>query len=100
MIKLQCLLRHPGSSPELEPALRALLESYGIAVTGAGRASLTAQIAEDDFCHLFGALPQLESGFAPDLQATPELAVPPGLVDAISLITIAPRHTAAPHTVR
>lgn len=100
MIKLQLLLRHPGKEPELDPALRARLEACGMAVTGAGRASLSAEIGEDGFDKLFGHHPALQSGFAPTPQASMELPVPASLSDAISLITVAPRHSATNHHPR
>ncbi|MEO7581101.1 MAG: hypothetical protein ABIT83_26140 [Massilia sp.] len=92
MIKLQLLLRHPGAEPELDPALRALLESHGLAVTCSGRASVSATVPEADFARLFGPPPALSAGFAESPLAAPALPVPPALQDAISLITIAPRH--------
>ena len=97
MIKLQLLLRHPGAEPELDPALRSLLEAHGLAVTCAGRASVSANVSEADFAHLFGPPPVVNAGFAASPLATPDLPVPPALSDAISLITIAPRHAATNH---
>lgn len=95
MIKLQLLLRHPGAEPELDPDLRAQLEALGLAVTGCGRASLSANVSEDDFTRLFGPPGPLSGGFAAGLLATPALPVPPALQGAISLITVAPHHSAA-----
>lgn len=92
MIKLQLLLRHPGAEPELDPALHALLASQGLDVTCAGRASISASVSEADFTRLFGPPPPVAAGFAARLQTTPALPVPPALQDAVSLITIAPRH--------
>lgn len=100
MIKLQLLLRHPGPGFELDPALRARLEAHGMAVTGAGRATLSAQIGQADFERLFDCQPTHASGFATGPLAAPGLRVPPDLLDTISLITIAPRHTAVTHTAR
>lgn len=80
MIKLQLLLRHPSAEPGIDPALGEVLAQHGIAVTGVGRASLSAQMTH------------LADGFAP--LSAPELPVPSGLVDAISQITIAPHHRA------
>lgn len=92
MIKLQLLLRHPGANPEVDPALRALLDQHGFKVTAEGRASVSATMSEDDFMRLFGPHRPLRAGFAARQSETPELAVPADLQDAISLITIAPRH--------
>ncbi len=97
MIKLQLLLRHPGTEPELDPALRARLDELGIRVTGSGRASVSAEIDPARFAQLFGPLPETQAGFAPAPQATPALPVPPGLAADISLITVAPRHTMTNH---
>lgn len=94
MIKLQLLLRHPGADPELDPALRAQLEALGLAVTGCGRASVSATVSEDDFARLFGPPGPMKAGYAASALATPELPVPPALQGAISLITVAPRHVA------
>jgi hypothetical protein len=94
MIKLQLLLRHPGAEPELDPALCALLASHGLTVTCAGRASVSATVSEPDFARLFGPPPPMRAGFAAGALTAPALAVPPALLDAISLITIAPRHIA------
>lgn len=88
MIKLQLLLRHPHPEPEAAPALRAQLEQLGITITGEGRASLSATVPEAVFAHLFGP-PQIGAGFAAGPCASPPLAVPPVLSDAISLITVA-----------
>jgi hypothetical protein len=92
MIKLQLLLRHPGAEPELDPALRAQLEALGLTLTGTGRATLSATMQEADFARLFGAPPQPVLAAAP--LAAPDLPVPPALMDAVSLITVAPRHVA------
>lgn len=101
MIKLQLLLRHPGAEPELEPALRALIEANGMTVTGYGRASVSATITEAEFARLFGAPPEIQGGFAVgNAQSAPELAVPPALQDAVSLISVAPRHSATNHHPR
>ncbi len=94
MIKLQLLLRHPSAEPELDPALRKLVESHGLTITCVGRATLSATLAEADFARLFGPPPPVNAGFAADPLATPALPVPAALHDAISLITIAPRHIA------
>lgn len=94
MIKLQLLLRHPGAEPEVDPALRALLGAHGIEVTGEGRASVSATVSEADFSRLFGEHGALTGGFAARQSETPALLIPDDLQDAISLITIAPRHTA------
>ncbi len=94
MIKLQLLLRHPGAEPELDPALRTLLATHGVTVTGEGRASLSATISEDDFRRLFGPPSRIALSAAAGPYQSPELAVPPGLADAVSLITIAPQHIA------
>lgn len=102
MIKLQMLLRRPGANPGLDPALRALLEANGLTITGCGRASVSATMSEQDFARLFGPPPALKAGFAagPVAAAAPELAVPPALLDAVSLITVAPRHTPTKHHPR
>ena len=100
MIKLQLLLRHPGAEPELDPALRARLEALGFTVTCAGRASVSATLSEADFARLFGPPPPLQAGFAAGPLAAPDLPVPPALSDAVTLITIAPRHTATDHQPR
>lgn len=88
MIKLQLLLRRPSADIALDPLVRAALEAHGLAVTGSGRASVTAQMTETAFERLFGMAP------------SPDLPLPPGLADAVSLITIAPRHSAMRHTPR
>lgn len=93
MIKLQLLLRHPGAEPRLDPGLCAQLEALGLTVTGTGRASLSATMQEDDFTRLFALAPPRPALAAAAL-AAPELTVPPALRDAVSLITIAPRHVA------
>lgn len=85
MIKLQLLLRHPRPDPGIDDALRALLDGHGIRVTGCGRATLSAEMAPDDFARLFGS--------APD-QAC--LRVPDDLQDAITLITGAAPQCASP----
>ena len=100
MIKLQLLLRHPGPNRQLDPALRARLEAHGMAVTGSGCATVTAQIAQDDFDLLFDCQPEHASGFATGPLAAPCLRVPPDLLDTISTITIPPRHTAATDSAR
>ena len=91
MIKLQLLLRRPSPDIALDPAVRAVLEQHGFAVTGAGRATVSAELPEERFRQLFGGLP-------PDQNL--QLPLPPGLADAISLITIAPRHSAMRHKPR
>ncbi|MEJ7808705.1 MAG: hypothetical protein WKG03_22640 [Telluria sp.] len=88
MIKLQLLLRRPSPDIALDPAVRVVLEAHGLVVTGSGRASVTAQMSEAAFERLFGVPP------------APDLPLPPGLADAISLITIAPRHSAMRHNPR
>lgn len=100
MIKLQLLLRRPSLEAELDPALRALIERLGMRVTGAGRASVSAEIAEPDFAKLFGPPPAVRAGFAPSPLAAPALPVPAPLSDAVSLITVAPRHSAMRHPPR
>ena len=99
MIKLQMLLRRPGADPELDPALRALLEANGLTVTGCGRASVSATVSDQDFARLFGPAPALKAGFAaqPVSAAAGEMTVPAALLDAISLITVAPRHITTNH---
>lgn len=82
MIKLQLLLRHPSPDITLDPGVRALLESHGLRVTGSGRASVSAEMTEEDFHALFGPAPP-----------SPDLALPAGLTDAVSLVSIAPRHS-------
>jgi hypothetical protein len=89
MIKLQLLLRRPSADIALDPAVRAVLESHGLRVTGSGRASVSAEMTEDDFHRLFGPAPP-----------SPDLALPPGLADAVSLVTIAPRHSTTHTTPR
>lgn len=100
MIKLQLLLRHPGAQPEVEPALRSLLQAHGVTVTGEGRASLSATISEDDFRRLFGPPSRIALSAATGPYQSPDLDVPAGLADAISLITIAPHHIATTPTQR
>jgi len=100
MIKLQLLLRHPGADPELDPALQARLAALGLTVTCAGRASISATIEQDAFERLFGPPPPTRAGFAANPLAAPELPLPPALQDAISLITIAPRHAVMNHHPR
>ncbi|MES2320519.1 MAG: hypothetical protein V4631_23830 [Pseudomonadota bacterium] len=97
MIKLQMLLRHPGAEPELDPALRALLESLGLDITCAGRASVSATVSDTDFARLFGPPPPVQAGFAASPLTAPDLPVPPALHDHISLITVAPHHAAMNH---
>jgi hypothetical protein len=92
MIKLQLLLRHPGADPELAPALQARLEALGLCITCCGRATISATIDEQAFERLFGPPPPIRAGFAANTLAAPELPVPAALQDAVSLITIAPRH--------
>lgn len=94
MIKLQLLLRHPSRDPGLEPALRAQLEALGMVITGAGRASVSATMAQEDFERVFGPPRPNTSGFARDPLAAPDLSVPASLDDAISMISIAPHHCA------
>lgn len=89
MIKLQLLLRRPSTDIALDPAVRATLEQLGLTVTGSGRATVSVELTEASFAQLFG-------GLAP----APDLPVPAPLADAISLITIAPRHSAMRHTPR
>lgn len=84
MIKLQLLLRHPSSEPELPPGLRPALEALAMHVDGAGRASVSVHMAPGDYASLFGQ-PPLESS---------ELPIPAALADAVSLITVAPHHVA------
>ena len=89
MIKLELLLRKAGAEPGLDPALRALLEAQGLSVSGAGRATVSASIAEADFARLFGAPPAIRAGYAAGPIGAPSLTVPAALAEAISLITIA-----------
>lgn len=84
MIKLQLLLRNRGAEPELSASLRAALETLAMHVDGAGRASVSVHMAPADYARLFGQ-PPLESS---------ELPIPAALADAVSLITVAPRHVA------
>ncbi|HEU4777028.1 MAG TPA: hypothetical protein VFS95_09400 [Telluria sp.] len=86
MIKLQLLLRHPGPEPDIDEALRAALAAHGLQVTGCGRASVSVQIAADDFARLFGASPDVTS-----------LPVPADLQDAVTLITCPPKHCVLPY---
>ncbi|HEY0060579.1 MAG TPA: hypothetical protein VGC21_00580 [Telluria sp.] len=81
MIKLQLLLRHPGTDPGIDEGLRTALDGMGLCVTGCGRATVSAQIAPDAFARLFGP--------APDSTALP---VPAPLSGYITLITSAPPH--------
>jgi hypothetical protein len=83
MIKLQLLLRHPGGDITLDPAVRALLEQHGFAVTGSGRATVSAQMEDARFEALFGPQPVIGA-----------LPVPAPLAEAITLITLPPRHSA------
>jgi hypothetical protein len=92
MIKLQLLLRHPGQLPAIDAGLGAVLAAHGMRVTGAGRASISADISDGDFTQLFGLAADVRSGFARAVQATPSLPVPADLAGAISLITVAPQH--------
>ena len=94
MIKLQLLLRHPCAEPGLDPALRAQLEALGFAITACGRASVSANVSEDDFARLFGPPLPVKAGFAAGPLAAPSLPVPPALSDAITLIAVAPHHVA------
>ena len=100
MIKLQFLLRQPGAHPEVDPALRARLDGHGIKITAEGLASLSADVSEEDFMRLFGPHKPLTAGFASAPDQTPELKIPADLQDAISLITIAPRHTATANSTK
>lgn len=92
MIKLQLLLRHPARDAADDPALCALLEAHGLHVTACGMATISAETSPADAEKLFGPIPAVKSGFAPDLQSTPALAIPADVQHAISLITIAPHH--------
>ncbi len=92
MIKLQFLLCHPSLVPEADPGLRARLAAHGITVTEAGRASLSATVGEKEFECMFGP-PQSEASTTARPFDPPALPVPADLADAISLITVAPRHT-------
>ena len=83
MIKLQLLLRRPSRDIALDPALRAMLEQHGFAITASGRATVSAEMTGPHFEQLFGFLPPLA-----------ELPVPAPLQEAISLITLTPRHSA------
>jgi hypothetical protein len=87
MIKLQLLLRHPGTDPGIDASLRAALAGHGLQVTGCGRATVSAVIDAGDYTRLFGA--------APDASALP---VPADLAGAVTLITSAPPHCTAPHS--
>ncbi len=100
MIKLQLLLRQAGTSPELDPALRAVLEAHGMAITATGCATVSVQMSEAQFDTLFGTPPAHASGFAAQPLAQSALVVPANLSHAVSLITLAPRHSATNHTVR
>lgn len=86
MIKLQLLLRHPGTEPGIDDTLRAALAAHGLQVTGCGRASVSVQMAPDDFARLFGP--------APDQDCLP---VPAALQEAVTLITGAPQQCALPY---
>ena len=97
MIKLQLLLRHPGSEPELDAAVRARLEQHGFIIDGSGRASVTAHLSEAVFARLFAQPAPL---LAAPAAAEAALAVPAGLADDISLITCAPRHAMTNHHPR
>lgn len=90
MIKLQLLLRHPSAEPKLDAELRARLEQHRFAITGSGRASVSAAMDEADFAATFGEHGSLQSGFAP--LSAGSLPVPPALEPDISLITYVPRH--------
>ena len=89
MIKLELLLRRPSADIALDPAVRAALEAHGFAVTGSGRASVSATLGEADFERLFGRVPP-----------SADLPVPPGLLESISLIATPPRHSVMHHTPR
>ena len=91
MIKLQLLLRHPRPEPEVDPALRALLEAHGIVLTCAGRASLSANLTEDAYARLFGA-PKIAASENAGPFEPATLPIPPALAGAISLITVAPHN--------
>ena len=99
MIKLQLLLRHPRPEPEVDPALCALLAAYGIMLTGEGRASLSANITEDAFGRLFGALEVAAVVTARPFEPA-ALPVPNALAESISLITVAPHNPAMINTHR
>lgn len=92
MIKLQLLLRQPGATPEVDPALRAQLESLGLTITGEGRASLSATVSENDFRRLFGPPRPLTAAFAGRPYESPELTIPDSVSGAISHITVAQRN--------
>ncbi|RSZ58564.1 hypothetical protein HF313_07355 [Massilia atriviolacea] len=95
MIKLQLLLRDPARDRSDDPALCALLEAHGMHVTACGMATISAETSQAEAENVFGPIPNVRAGFASDVTSTPALAVPADLQHAISLITIAPRHTAA-----
>lgn len=92
MVKLQLLLVQASASPALDAGLAARLQQLGLRVTGYGRTSISAEVDEADFTHLFGAAPPHPSGFVVNPADTPALPVPPELRDAIRLITLVPRH--------
>ncbi|MES2899676.1 MAG: hypothetical protein V4723_08100 [Pseudomonadota bacterium] len=88
MIKIQLLLRHPVTGPDLHPDLCAALEQLGIHVTIHGRASASAEISQGNYEKLFHVHP------APAVRAedTPELPIPASLKGFVTLITVAPQH--------
>jgi hypothetical protein len=88
MIKLQLLLRHAATQPELDADLRAKLEKLGIHITGNGRVTVSAEISPADYEKLFHARP-LPSGRPKD---SPDLPIPASLEGAVTLITVAPQH--------
>lgn len=92
MIKIQLLLHRPQCSPDLDPALRARIESFGMHITAVGLATISADMALEDYEQVFGAAPPTIGGCVHSPGAAPTLPVPRELAEAITLITIAARH--------
>ena len=90
MIKLELLLRLPCADPGVSPALASVLSGLGMAVTAAGRASVSVQMDETDFIDCFGPMPSRATSLAAcDAAALP---IPGALAESVSLVTLAPRH--------
>jgi hypothetical protein len=93
MIKLQLLLHRPQCSTELDPTLRERIEALGMRITAVGLATISAEMSNEDYEHLFGMPPPaVVSGCMHAAAAAPALPVPPDLAGAVTLITIAARH--------
>ena len=91
-IKLQMLLQHADLGADRMRALEAALAKLDIQITSVGRASLSGEISTQRFAELFGAIPQLQSGFSADAASAVTLPVPEELKQDIALLTMTPRH--------